>query len=82
MLAFQMVAARATSMECFRRNQANKLSRTFSTLFEALDRHRDKGGQQRSSSSKSIGVSTSTRTGRRSQTRWSAFDANLFLLVA
>lgn len=62
MLAGQLVAANAAAMECFRRamlgeqtfegrkenlNQANKLSRTFVTLLEALNRHRGKGGQQR-----------------------------------
>lgn len=28
-------------------NQANKLSRTYVTLLEALNRHRGKGGQQK-----------------------------------
>ena len=62
MLAGQLVAANAAAMECFRRamlneqsfearkenlNQANKLSRTYVTLLEALNRHRGKGGQQK-----------------------------------
>ena len=62
MLAGQLVAANAAAMECYRRAmigeqtfegrkenlaQANKLSRTYVTLLEALNRHRGKGGQQR-----------------------------------
>ena len=62
MVASQMVAANAASMECFRRamlrdqslegramnlSQANKAARTFAQLLEALDRHRGKGGEQR-----------------------------------
>ncbi len=62
MLAGQLVAANAAAMECYRRamigeqsfegrkenlNQANKLSRTYVTLLEALNRHRGKGGQQK-----------------------------------
>lgn len=62
MLAAQMVAAHQASMECYRRSmipdqtidgrtlnlsQANKLSRTYATLLEALNRHRGKGGQQK-----------------------------------
>ena len=58
MLAAQMVAIHNASMECLRRamiheqsfegrrealNQANKLSRTYATLLEALNRHRGKG---------------------------------------
>ncbi|MCL5776441.1 hypothetical protein M1105_05500 [Limibaculum sp. FT325] len=61
MLAAQMIAAHHASMECFRRamipeqfsearkeclNQANKLSRTFCTLLEALNRYRGKGQQK------------------------------------
>lgn len=61
MLAAQMVAAHNASMECFRRamnkeqsfegrtmnlNQANKLSRTYATMVEALNRHRGKGEQK------------------------------------
>ena len=61
MLAAQMVAAHAASMECYRRAmipeqsfegrrealaQANKLSRTYATLLEALNRHRGKGQQK------------------------------------
>jgi hypothetical protein len=60
MLAAQMLAAHNASMECFRRamlpeqpaqarqeclSQANKLSRSFATLLEALNRHRGKGQQ-------------------------------------
>ena len=62
MLAGQLVAANAAAMECYRRAmhneqtfegrkenlaQANKLSRTYVTLLEALNRHRGKGGQQK-----------------------------------
>ena len=61
MLAAQMVAAHNASMECFRRamlfeqsfegrsenlSQANKLSRTYSTMMEALSRYRGKGQQK------------------------------------
>ncbi|HMO31051.1 hypothetical protein [Enterovirga sp.] len=62
MLAAQLIAANAAAMECYRRamipeqnfagrqenlNQANKLSRTYVTLLEALNRYRGKGGQQK-----------------------------------
>lgn len=62
MLAAQMVAAHAASMECFRRamiaeqshegrqsnlSHAGKLSRTYVQLLEALNRHRGKGPQQK-----------------------------------
>jgi hypothetical protein len=58
MLAAQALAAHHAAMECYRRamlpdqsfevwkeqiNQANKLSRTYATLVEALNRHRGKG---------------------------------------
>src|SRR5262245_46647796 len=61
MLAAQLIACHNASMECYRRamigeqsiegrrenlNQANKLSRTYSTLLEALNRHRGKGQQK------------------------------------
>jgi hypothetical protein len=61
MLAAQLVAAHNAAMECYRRamlheqsfeahkenlNQANKLSRTYTTLLEALNRHRGKGQQK------------------------------------
>jgi hypothetical protein len=61
MIAAQLVACYHASMECYRRamigeqtfegrqenlNQANKLSRTYATLLEALDRHRGKGQQK------------------------------------
>ena len=61
MLAAQLVACHNASMECFRRamigeqsfegrsenlSQANKLSRTYATLLEALNRHRGKGQQK------------------------------------
>jgi hypothetical protein len=61
MIATQLMAAHNASMECFRRamiweqtfegrrenlNQANKLSRTYSALLEALNRHRGKGQQK------------------------------------
>lgn len=62
MLAAQMVAAHAASMECYRRamiseqshegrqsnlSHAGKLSRTYVQLLEALNRHRGKGTQQK-----------------------------------
>ncbi|MCJ2134975.1 hypothetical protein MKK69_13060 [Methylobacterium sp. J-026] len=62
MLAAQMVAAHAASMECYRRamiseqshegrqsnlSHAGKLSRTYVQLLEALNRHRGKIGQQK-----------------------------------
>ena len=62
MLAGQLLAANAAAMECYRRamlseqtfegrkenlTQANKLSRTYVTLLEALNRHRGKSGQQK-----------------------------------
>ena len=61
MIAGQLVACHNASMECFRRamiveqsfegrrenlNQANKLSRTYAMLLEALNRHRGKGQQK------------------------------------
>jgi hypothetical protein len=61
MLAAQMVAAHHNAMECHRRsmlsnqtfegrkenlNQANKLSRTYTLLLDALNRHRGKGQQK------------------------------------
>lgn len=62
MMAAQLFAAHNAAMECYRRamipaqpmqarsenlNQANKLSRTFATLSEALNRHRGKSSQQK-----------------------------------
>jgi hypothetical protein len=61
MLAAQLIACHSASMECYRRamhgeqtfegrkenlSQANKLSRTYATLLEALNRHRGKGQQK------------------------------------
>lgn len=61
MMAGQLIAAHNASMECYRRamigeqtfegrrenlNQANKLCRTWTTLLEALNRHRGKGQQK------------------------------------
>ena len=61
MMAAQLIAAHNAGMECYRRAmigeqsfegrrenlaQANKLSRTFATLLEALNRHRGKGQQK------------------------------------
>jgi hypothetical protein len=61
MIAAQLVACHNASMECYRRAmigeqtfegrrenliQANKLSRTYATLLEALNRHRGKGAQK------------------------------------
>jgi hypothetical protein len=61
MMAAQLVACHHASMECYRRamipeqtfegrhenlNQANKLSRTYAALLEALNRHRGKGAQK------------------------------------
>jgi hypothetical protein len=61
MLGAQLVGLHNAAMECFRRgmlseqtlegrrenlNQANKLTRSYATLLEALDRHRGKGQQK------------------------------------
>jgi hypothetical protein len=61
MIAAQLLAAHDASMECYRRamigdqtfegrqenlNQANKLSRTYAVLLDALNRHRGKGQQK------------------------------------
>jgi hypothetical protein len=61
MIAGQLIAAHNAAMECYRRAmigeqtfegrrenlaQANKLSRTYATLLEALNRHRGKGQQK------------------------------------
>jgi hypothetical protein len=61
MIASQLIAAHNASMECYRRamirdqtfegrrenlNQANKLSRTYATLLDTLNRHRGKGQQK------------------------------------
>jgi hypothetical protein len=61
MIAAQLVAAHNAAMECYRRamigeqsfegrrenlSQANKLSRSYATLLEALNRHRGKGQQK------------------------------------
>ena len=61
MIAAQLIAAHNAAMECYRRamigeqtfegrrenlSQANKLSRTYATLLEALNRHRGKGQQK------------------------------------
>jgi hypothetical protein len=61
MLAAQLLAAHNAAMECYRRamigeqtfegrrenlSQANKLSRTYAVLLEALNRHRGKGQQK------------------------------------
>ena len=61
MMAAQLIAAHNAAMECYRRamhpeqtfqgqsealTQANKLSRTYVTLVEALNRHRGKGQQK------------------------------------
>jgi hypothetical protein len=61
MMAAQLIAAHNAAMECYRRAmigeqtfegrrenlaQANKLSRTYTTLLEALNRHRGKGQQK------------------------------------
>ena len=61
MIAAQLLAAHNAAMECYRRAmigeqtfegrrenlaQANKLSRTYATLLEALNRHRGKGQQK------------------------------------
>ena len=61
MMAAQLLAAHNTAMECYRRamleeqtfegrrenlNQASKLSRTWATLLEALNKHRGKGQQK------------------------------------
>jgi hypothetical protein len=59
MLAAQLIACHSAAMECNRRamnsqlpardyhlNQANKLSRTYATILESLNKHRGKGQQK------------------------------------
>ena len=59
MIAAQLIACHNAAMECYRRamnsqlpardyhlNQANKLSRTYATLLESLNKHRGKGQQK------------------------------------
>ena len=61
MMAAQLIASHSAAMECYRRamipeqsfegrkenlTQANKLSRTWTTLLEALNKHRGKGQQK------------------------------------
>jgi hypothetical protein len=61
MMAAQLIASHSAAMECYRRamladqtfegrrealSQANKLSRTFTVLLDALNRHRGKGQQK------------------------------------
>jgi hypothetical protein len=61
MIAAQLIACHNASLECYRRamigeqtfegrrenlNQASKLSRTYATLLESLNRHRGKGAQK------------------------------------
>src|SRR5262245_19616805 len=61
MMAAQLIAAHSAAMECYRRamigeqtfegrrenlNQANKLTRSFAALADALNRHRGKGQQK------------------------------------
>ncbi len=61
MMAAQLIAAHSAAMECYRRamlgeqsfearrenlSQANKLSRTYAALLDALNRHRGKGQQK------------------------------------
>ena len=61
MMAAQLIAAHNAAMECYRRammaeqtfagrcenlNQANRLSRTWATLLQALNKHRGKGQQK------------------------------------
>lgn len=61
MMAAQLIAAHNAAMECYRRamigeqtfegrrenlNQANKLSRTWATMLDALNKHRGKGQQK------------------------------------
>ena len=62
MIAAQLIAAHNATMECYRRamigeqtlegrrdnlSQANKLSRTYAVLLDALNRYRGKEGQQK-----------------------------------
>src|SRR5690242_17550208 len=59
MIAAQLIACHNAAMECYRRamnsqlpardyhlNQANKLSRTYATLLDSLNKHRGKGQQK------------------------------------
>jgi hypothetical protein len=90
MMAAQLVAAYSAAMECYRRamigdqtfdgrsenlNQANKLSRTFTMLLDALNRNRGKGQQKisvehvhvHSGGQAIVGVVESTGGGHRSK---------------
>jgi hypothetical protein len=90
MMAAQLIASHNAAMECYRRAmfgeqsfegrrenlaQANKLSRTFATLLEALNRHRGKGQQKvtvehvhvHSGGQAVVGVVEPTRGGHRSK---------------
>jgi putative tryptophan/tyrosine transport system substrate-binding protein len=81
MMAAQLIAAHSAAMECYRRamlgeqsfegrrenlTQANKLSRTFAVLLEALNRHRGKGQQK--------------VTVEHVHSRWRGFDPALVLV--
>lgn len=81
MMAAQLLAAHNAAMECYRRamigektfegrrenlNQANKLSRTWATLLDALNKHRGKGQQK-----VTVSTYTSMQGDRRSSGRWS-----------
>jgi hypothetical protein len=70
MIAAQLIATHNASMECYRRamigeqtlegrrdnfSQANKLSRTYAVLLDALNRYRGKGGQQKVSARRRSG---------------------------
>ena len=89
MMAAQLIAAHSAAMECYRRamigdqtfegrreclNQANRLSRTFTQLLDALNRHRGKGQQKvtvehvhvHSGGQAVVGVVESSTTGARS----------------
>ena len=70
MIAAQLLATHNATMECYRRamigdqtlegrrdnlSQANKLSRTYAVLLDALNRYRGKGGQQKVSARRRSG---------------------------
>jgi hypothetical protein len=83
MIAAQLIAAHNATMECYRRamigeqtlegrrdnlSQANKLSRTYAVLLDALHRYRGKGASRKSRSSTSM----CTPAGRRWWGWWKA----------
>ena len=79
MIAAQLIAAHNATMECYRRamigeqtlegrrdnlGQANKLSRTYAVLLDALHRYRGKGASRKSRSNTSMCMPAGRRVGQ------------------